>query len=275
MEACAMNMIDLRFRQIHLDFHTSEAIPGIGAAFDPEDFAATLERARVTSITCFARCHHGWLYFDSQAFPALRHPHLQTNLLPQQIAACHARNIRVPIYVTIQWDHHMATQHPEWLIVDEHGCVVGTPPYEAGFYRKLCVNSPYRAFLNAHVQEILETLPTDGFFFDIVQPTACSCRYCRAAMEAQGLEPSHAADRWHFAVQTINAFKRDMTAFVRQFNQQCSIFYNAGHVGPVSASLRTRIRTLNSNRFPAGGGGTCIFRSRSAMRAPWGVTASA
>jgi hypothetical protein len=43
---------ELRFRQIHLDFHTSEHIPGIGSDFDPEEFAATLERARVDSITC-------------------------------------------------------------------------------------------------------------------------------------------------------------------------------------------------------------------------------
>ena len=28
----------LRYRQIHLDFHTSEHIPGVGAAFDPDDF---------------------------------------------------------------------------------------------------------------------------------------------------------------------------------------------------------------------------------------------
>jgi hypothetical protein len=53
---------ELRFRQIHLDFHTSGHIPGIGLDFDPEEFAATLERARVDSVTCFARCHHGWIY---------------------------------------------------------------------------------------------------------------------------------------------------------------------------------------------------------------------
>ena len=32
----------LPFRQIHLDFHTSEAIPDVGADFDPDEFAATL-----------------------------------------------------------------------------------------------------------------------------------------------------------------------------------------------------------------------------------------
>ena len=41
----------LRYRQIHLDFHTSEHIPGVGAAFDPDAFVATLKEAHVDSIT--------------------------------------------------------------------------------------------------------------------------------------------------------------------------------------------------------------------------------
>jgi len=48
-----MRKSELRFRQIHLDFHTSEHIAGIGEAFDPDDFASTLERARVDQgVTC-------------------------------------------------------------------------------------------------------------------------------------------------------------------------------------------------------------------------------
>ena len=35
----------LRFRQIHLDFHTSELVDGIGAQFDPEEFVRTLKQA--------------------------------------------------------------------------------------------------------------------------------------------------------------------------------------------------------------------------------------
>jgi hypothetical protein len=59
----------LPFRQIHLDFHTHESIEGIGADFDPNEFADTLVEARVNSINLFARGHHGWMYYDSQAFP--------------------------------------------------------------------------------------------------------------------------------------------------------------------------------------------------------------
>ena len=96
-----MDKFDLRFRQIHLDFHTSEFIDGIGSQFDPEEFAATLEKAGVNSITCFARCHHGWIYYDTKLDPERRHPHLGINLLKAQIDACHARKIRVPIYTSV------------------------------------------------------------------------------------------------------------------------------------------------------------------------------
>ena len=76
-----------RFRQIHLDFHTSEKIAGIGRQFDADKFADTLEKARVDSVTCFGRCHHGWLYYDSKGFPERRHPRRATNLLKEQVEA--------------------------------------------------------------------------------------------------------------------------------------------------------------------------------------------
>jgi hypothetical protein len=182
----------LRFRQIHLDFHTSEHITGIGDAFDPEEFASTLKKAAVNSVTAFGRCHHGYIYYDTKAFPERHHPHLKRNLLKEQIDACHKRDIRVPIYTTIQWDHFTARQHPEWLVLDDQGKPVGTPIYEPGFYRNVCVHSPYGSFLKAHLKEMFETVPVDGLFLDIVKVLDCSCPTCRAGMEKQKLEPSKA-----------------------------------------------------------------------------------
>jgi hypothetical protein len=254
-----MSKIDLRFRQVHLDFHTSEEIAGIGADFDPEEFAATLEKARVNSITCFGRCHHGWIYFDTEAFPERRHPHLTGNLLKEQIEACHARNIRVPIYITVQWDHLTADEHPEWLIMDADGRISGTTPYEAGFYRRICLNTPYVKFLKAHVQEVLETLPVDGFFFDIVAPQDCSCKYCRDGMKAEGLEPSDPGVRMQYATKVVHSFKSDMTRFVRQFNEECTIFYNAGHVGPRHREIVDAYTHFEIESLPSGGWGYMHF----------------
>lgn len=54
--------LPLRYRQIHLDFHTSGHIPDIGINFDPDEFASTLKKAHVNSVTCFGRCHHVSLF---------------------------------------------------------------------------------------------------------------------------------------------------------------------------------------------------------------------
>ena len=64
----------MRYRQIHLDFHTSERIPGIGSRFDARDFARTLADASVDSVTVFSKCHHGWSYHPTTV--GKQHPHL-------------------------------------------------------------------------------------------------------------------------------------------------------------------------------------------------------
>lgn len=247
------------FRQVHLDFHTSELITDIGARFDPDQFGDTLVKARVNSITCFARCHHGWLYYDSQRFPERRHPHLTRNLLKEQIDACHARGIRVPIYVTVQWDHLTATEHPEWLALEEDGRIHGTKPFEAGFYRYLCVNSPYLDFLKAQVEDVMTLLPTDGLFFDIVIPQDDSSKWTRAQMEAAGLDPADGAARRRFGIEVIHSFEREMTEFVRRFSADCTIFYNSGHVGPRHRAAVDAYSHFELESLPSGGWGYSHF----------------
>ncbi|MGC8758773.1 MAG: beta-galactosidase trimerization domain-containing protein [Bryobacteraceae bacterium] len=250
---------ELRFRQVHLDFHTSEHVEGIAAQFDPDEFARTLERARVNSVTCFARCHHGWIYYDTKANPERRHPHLKRNLLKEQIEACHRRNIRVPIYVTIQWDHYTAQRHADWLVVDEKGAPVGTPIFEPGFYRRLCYNTPYREFLRRHVTEICAMFDVDGFFFDIVHDMPCACFHCRELMRKKGIDPTNAEQRWRFAHQTMLDWQAEMTALVRQYHPRATIFYNAGHVGPRHRRMAPAFTHWELESLPSGGWGYLDF----------------
>jgi Hypothetical glycosyl hydrolase 6/Beta-galactosidase trimerisation domain len=250
----------LVYRQIHLDFHTSEHIPDIGASFDPEEFADTLVKAHVNSITCFARCHHGLLYYDSKLFPERIHPHLKNkNMLKEQIEACHARGIRVPIYITVQWDYYTSERHPEWLQLEEDGRIGGTAPYGAGFYKNLLVNSPYLDFLKAHTKEVLEMLPADGFFFDIVKPLDDSSRWSKEQMLAAGLDPGDKAARREFGLQAINDFKCDMTKFVKAINPESAIFYNAGHIGPRHRPVKDAYDHFEVESLPSGHWGYLHF----------------
>ncbi len=253
-------MSELGFRQIHLDFHTSEAISAVGAQFDADEFADTLVRAHVNSINLFARCHHGWVYYDTPGFAERRHPQLTRDLLREQILACRTRGIKTPLYVTVQWDHYTASRHPEWCVIGADGRLSGTPPYEAGFYRLLCLNTPYVDWLKRFVQDMIDTLPPiDGFWFDIVDARDCSCWYCKNGMIEQGLEPSNAQDRRRYAEHVLRQFQRDMSAFVRARVPNALIFYNAGHVGPRHRPLIDAYTHLELESLPSGGWGYLHF----------------
>ena len=90
--------MSLPYRQVHLDFHTSEHIEGIGSRFTREGFAAALKAGHVNSITLFSKCHHGWSYHPTEVnFP---HPHLACDLLGEQLAVCRELGVRTEIYVS-------------------------------------------------------------------------------------------------------------------------------------------------------------------------------
>lgn len=253
-------------RQIHLDFHTSPDIDGIARDFDPDAFARTLKDAHVTSINCFARGHHGHVYYGTALNPERVHPHIQRkNLLPEQIAACHKLGIKVPIYITVQWDQFTAEQHPEWLLRDEFGKPYGNPLFHHhhGFYDRLDVSHPgYLAFLKNHVREIFETMPVDGLWWDIVVPYFSYEKPWRDRMEKAGLDLMNPDHRTQMARQSIVDFERTMTEFVRslpQHHDDCTIFYNSGHVGVRHSKSADAYTHFELESLPGGGWGYMHF----------------
>ncbi len=255
-------MIPLSPRQIHLDFHTSPLIPGVASRFDAGEFARTFREASVSSVTVFARCHHGWLYYDSKKFPELVHPGLANrNLLLEQVRALHAEGLRAPVYITVQWDYRAAVSRPEWLIRRADGSHEGGAFTEPGFYQSLCVNTGYLDFLKAQTGEVCELLgdELDGVFFDIVGIRPCLCAACRKEMKSLGMDAADEGQVRAFAKGVIDRFKEDMTAFVRRYSKDCTIFYNAGHVGPCSLDSRDAYTHFELESLPSGGWGYLHF----------------
>lgn len=230
-------MENLRFRQIHLDFHTSEKITAVGQDFDPKEFVETLKKAHVNSINLFARCHHGYLYYDSK-FPN-KHPGLKRDLLREQVEACQAAGIRTPIYITVGFDEYMAAQHPEWVEKMPDGKPYGernkgAGPFDAA-WKILCFNTPYIDYVEEQTIEVLERFGpyADGLWFDIIFQDPCCCTYCMNDMLEGGLDPEKLEDRKKFANNVVNRFKKRITAVVRKVNKDCLIFYNSGHISPM------------------------------------------
>ncbi|GAC1467094.1 MAG: hypothetical protein PVS3B1_15900 [Ktedonobacteraceae bacterium] len=167
-----MSKTTLRYRQVHLDFHTSAACEDVGADFDPRVFAETVKMGHVDSMTIFAKCHHGFSYYPTKV--ATEHPHLKFDLMGQQIEALHSAGIRAPIYITLMWDDLAGEQHPEWIIVDKAGREVMRPPLTnqspligGSGWTTLDLTSGYGDYVIAQVEEISRNYQVDGFFFDI------------------------------------------------------------------------------------------------------------
>lgn len=240
----------LRFRQIHLDFHTSEQIVAVGEKFDPAEFAQTLKEAHVNSINLFAWCHHGMSYFDTR-FPN-KHPGLKIDLLSQQIDACHALDIKAPIYVTAGWDEYTVRTHPEWMERTVEGKPFGAGPLEAG-WKKICLNSPFVDYFEERLTEVLEKFAgrIDGIWIDIISQDPCCCPWCMAAMIEKGLDPKKEADRMAQANDVMVTFKRRISQFIRRFETNCMIFFNSGHIGPYIRSSFDTYTHLELESLPS------------------------
>jgi hypothetical protein len=114
-------------------------------------------------------------------------------------------------------------------------------------------------WLKIFVEEVIDLLPVDGLWLDIVDAQDCSCWYCRQGMVSQGLEPSNRVDRIAYGKQVLHTFERDMTAFIHDHDPDLLVFYNAGHVGPRHREMMDWFTHLELESLPSGGWGYLHF----------------
>ena len=251
-----MSRYELRFRQVHLDFHTSPAIPGIGRAFDKKLWQERLQMAHVDSITCFSSCHHGYSYHPTKV--GEMHPGLDFDLLRAQMDACHEIGVRVPIYITAGVNNRVAELEPGWRELNFEGRYVGWQPSPVlpGF-KSLCFNSPYLDYLCEYIAEAAKLFPdADGMFFDIISQNQCCCPWCMRSMKKAGFDPEKEADRRAFSDQVLaNYMKRSVEA-ARSVRSDMPVLHNAGHyLGPGYGHLARYFSHLELESLPTGGWG--------------------
>jgi hypothetical protein len=220
----------LRFRQVHLDFHTSPLIPGVGADFDPESWARSLHEAHIDSITCFAVCHHGMCYYPTEI--GCRHPHLTRDLLGEQIAAAHRHGIKVPVYITVVWNEYQAEAHPDWRQVRRDGSPAGrlpVGPVPKHGWHWLCMNSPYADHVAALTEEVLSRYDADGLFFDIVMSTqpGCCCPSCLRGMLVEGVDPENDAALHAYSLSAERRFMGRISREVWAKRPNLPLYFNS------------------------------------------------
>jgi Hypothetical glycosyl hydrolase 6/Beta-galactosidase trimerisation domain len=232
-----MGRVNLRFRQVHLDFHTSAACEDVGADFDPQVFTETVKMGHVNSMTIFAKCHHGFSYYPTKV--GTMHPHLKFDLMGQQIEALHTIGVRAPIYVSLMWDDLAGEQHGEWIIVEKSGNMLMRPPLSnqspvlGGWgWTTLDPTSFYGDYVIAQVQEICRAYPVDGFFFDICFPLPNYAPWGQAKMRQAGVPLDDDQAVFQFTVLGFNAYVQRLSSVVREHVPEATIFFN-GTVTPL------------------------------------------
>jgi len=254
----------LRFRQIHLDFHTSGHIPGIGSSFHKKSYQETLKKACVNSVTTFATCHHGWSYYKTSV--GHMHPELKFDLLRAQYDACREIDINVPIYLTAGVNNWAARNHPEWREVNSDGKYAGwvSPVTEAGFHT-MCFNSPYLELLCSQIQEVVQLFPDcNGIFLDIICQSPCCCRWCLEDMHSAGLDARSEADRNIQSRKSLLKYYEQTTAAARSQSPDMPVFHNSGHVIKGDTDILKFFSHLELESLPTGGWGYDHYPSSAA-----------
>jgi Hypothetical glycosyl hydrolase 6 len=255
-----MHMTDaLLNRQVHLDFHTGPDIPDVGVDFDENAFGETLAEARVNSITLFAKCHHGHLYYDTKR--PERHPGLKPglHLLERQIEACRRRGIRTPIYLSVMCDEYAANLHPDWVCRNPDGSPVGPKPFQAG-WQILDMSSPYVDFLEEQIVEVVKKFkPVDGIFLDMCWDQLSVSKYAVAKMCERGLDPEKEADRSKHARQTVLDYMTRYNAVIEKVHGSLPrVWYNSRPKANL-ASEKQFLKHIEIEALPTGGWGYTYF----------------
>ncbi len=240
----------MRFRQIHLDFHTSEKVPGIGSAFSKEQFQNALKLGHVDSITVFSKCHHGWAYHPSEANEM--HPHLHFDLLGAQIEAAHEIGVKTPVYLSAGFDEKLARVHPEWLRRGDPSDAVG---WNRAGYHEFCMNTPYLDMLAAQVEEVVKNYDCDGIFLDIVGVRTCYCQHCVKTLLDEGKDPYDPANAAELGERVYANYCRRMREAVDKYKPGLPLFHNSGHIRRGRRDLADVDTHLELESLPTGGWG--------------------
>ncbi|MBO4422739.1 MAG: beta-galactosidase [Clostridia bacterium] len=240
----------MRYRQVHLDFHTSPAIKNVGGGFTIEGFEAALKAGHVDSITVFSKCHHGYSYHPTAVNEM--HPGLDFDLLGAELEACRRAGVRAPVYISAGLDEKYAVKHPEHLFRSSPDQKIG---FDQPGYHLLCFNTPYLDLLLGQIREVMTVYRPVGIFLDICDIRPCRCPFCVASMREKGLDPDDPADVYRHGRQVYFNYARAAEKVIHGIDPSAAIFHNAGRIPFGDREFADCDTHLELESLPTGGWG--------------------
>lgn len=162
------------------------------SAFSPEEYVENLKRAQINNAMLYLQSHVGLCYYPTKT--GKMHGALQgrEDLMKRTAALCHANDIKVTGYYSINYNTYEHDRHPEWRMLGADGKSIREKgaaesgnlvfaSMKAGRYGLCCPNQEeYRAFVYAQIDEIMAYFDCDALFFDMpFWPHTCYCGQCR------------------------------------------------------------------------------------------------
>ena len=255
----AAELVSSRFRQIHLDFHTSPEIPDVGRDFDADVFGDTLASARVNWVTLFGKCHHGMSYYPTKA--GVMHPSLKFDLLGAQIEACKRRGIATPVYLSVRVDQHIGLTRPDLICRLEDGRLWGPSAHQASWYQVCMNNKEYVDYLAAQTEEVFQNYDADGIFYDMCYyppDPGCFCEKCLARLERSGHSRDDAEAHRRQTWEIMREYTTRLAKLCYQLRPNATTFFNARISPNVHRELDV-LTQLEIESLTTGGWGYLFF----------------
>jgi hypothetical protein len=220
--------IDARFhtrelhpwRKVHLDYHNSEHMPGVGKDFDAEEFGDRLVQAHVNAIALFAKDMHGYFYYPSAYGPVHR---------SLQLEACHRRGIKVYAYYCVTWDNYLAERHPEWLAFKRDRTTYLPKFDETPSWTALCLSHhDFVQLVLEHSRECLTNYDIDGIWYDMPLPIngECFCPTCLSTLRATGLDPFDVVVQRQHKQELLTSFMQQAYTLAHKLRPSCQVDQN-------------------------------------------------
>ncbi len=165
-----------------VDMHIPDWNPDFMRDFDPEAYAACMDKAGVDTALVYAGNCLGICFFPTKA----GHMHAGLHgrdIFGETVAALRRRGIRPVTYFNI-WSRWAYDTHPDWRIYKPDGTTTLTG--EGGRpsrYGCCCLNAPgYRDYVRAQIKQLAQDYDTAGFWIDMCgwHGVVCTCGHCRA-----------------------------------------------------------------------------------------------
>lgn len=213
------------FRNL-VDMHIPSGIGNL-ENFDAQQYACLMEKAGVDEAYVYAsNCLGLWSVSLKGGIQTL--DYRKARSFGETVAALRKKGIGVVGYLN-SWSTEAALMHPDWRVRE-----MGKPEEPVGRFGVCCLNSPYRDYFLALVEEMVSTYDMDGLWVDMIgfYTSACTCEHCRKRYrEATGFEIPETID-WtdenylrylRFKCDTVSSYARQIAETARRARPGISV----------------------------------------------------